>query len=113
MHRIAGEEHPASAVAVGEQQILPPRIAGQPLVLHRNADGVLELAIHLRLGLDHRMQRPVVGGVLHDQLRGLVVGDVIVPALAGAVAERQPLEQLFAMVKRLAQAQADCLRRSA
>ena len=36
-------------------------------------------------------------------MRRLVVGDVIVPALAGAVAERQPLEQLFAVIERLAQ----------
>ena len=66
---------------------------------------VFSNCVHLLVGLDHRMQRPVLGGVLHDQLRRLVVGDVIVAALAGTIADRQPLEQLFAVVERLAQAQ--------
>ena len=35
-----------------------------------------------RVGLDHRMQGEVPGGVLHDQERRLCVGDVIVAALA-------------------------------
>ena len=39
MHRIAGEEHAAFAVAIGEQQILPPRRAGQHFILHWNSDG--------------------------------------------------------------------------
>src|SRR6202162_2395385 len=52
------------------------------------------------------MQRPVPGGVLHDHLRGLVVGHMIVAALARAVADRNPVEQLVAAKQRLAQREA-------
>ena len=105
MHRIAGEKHPILAVAVGEQQILPPRRAGQHLVFDRNADDALERRLHLFVAVDDGMQRPVLGRILHDQERRFVVGDVIVPAVARTVPERQPVEQLVAAVERLAQRQ--------
>ena len=82
MRGIAGDEDAAVPVAVGEQQVLPPRRAGQHLVFDRHADGALELRLHRVVAVDHRMQRPVLGRVLHDQERRFVVGDMIVAALA-------------------------------
>ena len=105
MHRIAGEEDAPLAVAIGEQKVLPPRRARQHLVFDRNADGPFERRFHLLVAVDHGMQRPVPGRVLHDQERRLVVGDMIVAALAGPVADRQPLEQFVAAIQRLPQRQ--------
>ena len=92
MHGIAGKKHPILAVAVGEQQILPPRRAGQHLVFHRNADNSLERRLHLFVGVDDGMQRPVLGGILHDQERRFGVGDVIMPAMARTVPDRQAVK---------------------
>ena len=43
--------------------------------------------------------------ILHDQERGPVVGYVIVAALAGTVADRQPVKQVITAVECLAQLQ--------
>ena len=51
--------------------------------------------------LDHRVQREMPGRILHDQEGRVAVGHVIVPALA----DRDALVQVFAVVQRLAQLQ--------
>ena len=109
MHRVAGQEHASPAVMVGEQQVLLPLADVEHLVLHRNADGALQLPGHVRVALGDRVQRPVPGRVLHDQEGRTVVGDVIVAAFPRAVAERDPVEQLVAAVERLAQPQQSAL----
>ena len=101
MHRIAGKEHAALPVAVGEQQVLPPRRAGQHLVFHRHGDRLLEHGLHVVVAVDHRMQREVAGRILHDQEASMRVGDVIVPPLA----DRDALEQIVAAIQRLPQLQ--------
>ena len=82
MHGVAGEQHAAFGEAVGDQQVLPPLADIEHLVLHRHGDGLLEHRRHVLVFLHHRMQREVPGRVLHDELRRLVVGDVVVAALA-------------------------------
>src|SRR5215467_10931005 len=47
------------------------------------------------------MQREMPGRVLHDQLGRAIVGNVIVPTFS----DRNALEQIFAIVQRLAQLQ--------
>ena len=47
MHGVAGQEHAAVLIVVGDQQVLPPGIAGQHFVFHRHADDLLELPLHL------------------------------------------------------------------
>ena len=51
------------------------------------------------------MQRPVPGGILHDQLRRLVVGDVVVAPLPGPLPIGKRVEQLVAAEQRLPQRQ--------
>ena len=62
---------------------------------------VLEHRRHVLVLLHHRMQGEVPGVVLHDELRRLRVGDVIVAALA----DRDALEEVVAAVERLAKLQ--------
>ena len=102
MHRVAGEKDAILAVAIGEQKVLPPRIAGEHLVFDGDADGALECPVHFLTRVDDRMQRPVSGRILHDQLRRLVVGHVVVPPLSRAIADRQTVEKLVAAIERLA-----------
>ncbi len=101
MRGVAGDEHPAVAVAVGEQQVLLPLADIERLELQRHADGLREHAHHVLVAVDDGMQREMLGGVLHDHLRRVVVGDVIVPSLA----DRDAVEQLLAVMQRLAQLQ--------
>ncbi len=108
MHRVAGEEDPPVLVAVGEQQVLPPFADVEHLVLHRHADGKLELACHLGVVVHHRVQRPVPCRVLHDEEAPALVGDVVVPAVPGPclsilACDGDAVEQLVAAVQRLAQ----------
>ncbi len=103
VRRVAGEEHAALAVAFGEQQVLLPLADVEHLVFERHADGLLELARHVLVALDDRVQGPVPRRVLHDEEARLAVGHVVVAALAGALAEGKPLEKLGAGVERLAQ----------
>ena len=56
---------------------------------------------HVLVAVDDRMQREMLGRILHDQERRLAVGDVIVPALA----DRDALEQIVAAIQRLAELQ--------
>ena len=105
MHRIAGEEHAAFAVLLGQQQVLPPWIAGQHLVFHRNADDLLELPVHLLVGVGGRMQGPVLRRILHQQEARVLLGHVIVAAASRAVADRNFVEQLVAAIERLAKRQ--------
>ena len=73
-----------SPVAVGEQQVLPPRIARQHLVFDRNADRLLELRRHVLVAA-----RPTACSVQccveSCMIRNvaLVVGDVVVAACRG------------------------------
>ena len=90
-----------SPIAVGEQQVLLPLADIEHLVLDRHGDGLLEHRRHVGVGLDHRMQGEVPGRILHDQLRRLGVGHVVVPALA----DRDALEQIVAVIERLPQLQ--------
>ena len=92
-------------VAIGEQQVLLPFADVEHLVLHRHADGLLELRRHVAVLVDHRVQRPVPGRVLHDEEGRALVGDVVVAAFARAAVDRNSIEQLVAAVERLAQAQ--------
>ena len=101
MHRVAGEEHAALAIAVGQQQVLRPLADIEHLVFDRHGADLLEHRRHVFVFLDHRMQREVARVVLHDQLRRLRVGDVIVPPLA----DRDALVQVVAAIERLAQLQ--------
>ena len=105
MYRVAGEKHAIFAVLVGEQQILPPRRARQHFVFDRNSDRALERGLHRFVAIEHRMQRPMPGGILHDQERRLVIGNVIMPAAARPIADRQTFEQFVAAKQRLAQLQ--------
>jgi len=101
LDRIAGHEHTPLAVMVGEQQVLLPRSDIERIELERHRDRLLKLRHHVGIAVDDRMQREMPGRVLHDELGRMVVGDVIVAALA----DRDALEQLFAVVQRLAQLQ--------
>ena len=101
MRGVAGDEHPALAVVVGEQQVLLPFADIERVELQRHADGLREHPHHVLVAVDDGMQREVLGGILHDHLRRAVVGDVIVPALA----DRDAVEQLLAIVQRLAKLQ--------
>ena len=109
MHGVAGKKHPVLAVAVGEQQILPPRRARQHLIFHRNADDSLECRLHLFIAVDDGVQGPMFGRILHDQERRFGVGHVIVPAVAGprmrTVTDRHAIEQFVAAEERLTQPQ--------
>ena len=96
MHGIAGKKYPAFPILVGKQQILPPWRAGQHLVFDVDPDGAFELEFHRRIVVEHRVQRPVFGRILHNQKGGLVVGHVIVPAVTGAAANGQTREQIVA-----------------
>ena len=99
MHGIAGEEHAAMSVIVGEQQVLPPLADVEHLVFHGHGDGLLEHGRHVGVGLRHRMQGEVLGRILYDQERRLPISHVIVPALA----DRNALVKLLAVIERLAQ----------
>src|SRR6185436_7542294 len=105
MHRVAGEEHAAVLVALGEQQVLLPFADAQHLVFHRHADRPLELRRHVAVVGDRRVQRPVARRVLHDEESRALVGDVVVAAVARAVADWNALVKLVAAIERLAQAQ--------
>src|ERR1700746_440868 len=101
MDGVAGEEDPARAIVVGEQKVLAPLAAIDHLVVHRHADGLLELPPHLPIRLDSGMQCPVALRTLHDEEGRVFVSDQIVPAAAGPVAERQSIEELLAAVEAL------------
>src|SRR5712692_1255218 len=100
---VAGEEHAPIPITVRQQQVLPPRGAGEHLVLHRNCDGALEHRLHVVVLLDQGVQGEVLRRVLHYEKSVVAVGDVIVAPLAGAVADGDALEQLVAAIQRLAQ----------
>ena len=53
-------KYASTARIVGDEQVLPPRVARQHFVLHRNADRLLELALHLLVAVDGGVQRPVL-----------------------------------------------------
>ena len=59
------------------------------------------IARHVVVVVDDGVQREMPGGVLHDQEGRVVVGDVVVAALA----DRDALEQVVAVIQRLAQLQ--------
>jgi len=99
--RVPGQEHPAITVPVGEHQPLRPLPDVERLVHHRHARECLEERGHLRVAVHRGVQRKMPGVVLHDEERGPVVGEVIVPALA----DRDPGEQVGAVEQRLAQTQ--------
>src|SRR5262249_41041199 len=101
MHRVAGEKYTIFAVAVGKQQVLPPRRAGQHFVLHWNSNGALELGLHLLVAVEDRVERPMPRRILHDQERGLVVGHVIMAAAAWTIPNRKAIKQLVAAKQRL------------
>ena len=89
---VAGEEDATLAITIGKQKILPPRRARQHFIFDRNSDSLFKRRLHLLIAVDHGMQRPMLGRILHDQECRLVVGDMIMPALAGAVSDRQAVE---------------------
>ena len=99
MHSVPGEENPALAVAVGEQQIHPPLPDVEHLVFDRHGDDPREHARHVRVGLDDGMQGEMPGRILDDQETPLGVGHVIMPALADGDA----FVEVFAIIERLPQ----------
>src|ERR1700675_4315583 len=105
MDRVAGEEYPAFAVMVREEQVLLPLADIEHVVFHGHADGPLELPRHVLVLADDRVERPVPGRILHDQERRRIVGDVIMAPFAGTVADRDPVVEIVAAVQRLAQLQ--------
>ena len=97
MRGIAGEKHAALAVALRQQQILLPLADVERVELQRHGDGLGEHRHHVCVAVDDRMQGEVPGRILHDKLGRVIVGDVIVPALA----HRDPIEQALAVMQRL------------
>src|ERR1700722_8774687 len=58
---------------------------------------------HLLIGVGRRVDRPVTPRVLHDQKAAVRINAEVVTAPTGTCAERQPVVELIASIKRLAQ----------
>ena len=96
---VAREEYAVGAVAVGDQQILPPAPDVDGLERQRHRDGLLEQVDHVGVLLDHAVQREVLGRILHDQEGVAGIRHVIMPALA----DRDALVEPVAAIEGLAQ----------
>ena len=105
MDRIAGKEYAVLLIFVGNEKILPPRVARQHFIFDGNADDFLEQFFHFLVGVDRGMQCPVLCGILHDEEGRLVVGHVIMAAARGALAKGNAIKQFIAFEQRLTQAQ--------
>ena len=98
---VARQEHASGLVTLGQQQVQLPGRDREHLVRDRHTHRSHELRGHVGGVLNRRMQRPVLGRVLHDQERRLRIDDVVVAPPAGPGIDRQAVEQVGAVVQRL------------
>src|SRR5258706_15832456 len=73
------------------------------LVGDRHTNGLLESQLHVLIGFDGSMQRPVQTRILQDQKGRLVVGDVKMPAMARTVQQWNTVIKFVAAIQALAE----------
>ena len=86
--------HTPLSPAAAEQTLVivnaPSPVHGNYLLFLQDLSGG-PVPRHIRARAEDRMQRPMPGRILHDELRRLVIRHVIVAAAAGAFADRNPV----------------------
>ena len=83
MHRIAGQEDAAIAVALGHQKMMPPRDHMADLEVAGEADQITDDWPEIGIGRQRGMQGELLAGSLRDHARSGGISELIVASLAG------------------------------